>query len=384
MNLLDTSKIRLPLAIGVFLLALLALGPATSFVAADGPPLVIVKKVNGVVSVRPSEGPPVAVGDTVTLELTVTNNSGGLLGDVVVTDQEWTPPDNLGDPIQVCSFGSLAPGDSGTCSITTTALPGLHGDKATATATGTPPVSTYGHYFGVAPVPSIGIVKSTNGSDANDPPGPYVVIGATVNWTYLVANTGNITLSGIVVTDDRGVAVTCPQTALAPGESMTCTAGGTAIAGQYTNIGTATGTPAGGLPNVSASDPSNYFGRPAAACTPGYWKNKTRSWAPTGYSPTQTVGSVFTATSFPSLGSSTLLQGLSFKGGTGLDGAAQILLRASIAALLNAAGPATTYPLTPAEVVSRVNAALASGNRQTMLDLGTLLDGYNNGSCPLN
>ena len=31
-------------------------------------------------------------------------------------------------------------------------------------------------------------------------------------WTYLVTNTGNVTLSGIAVTDDQGVAVTCPAT----------------------------------------------------------------------------------------------------------------------------------------------------------------------------
>ena len=40
---------------------------------------------------------------------------------------------------------------------------------------------------------------------------------------------------------------------------MTCTASGTAVAGQYANIGTAKGTPAAG-PEVAASNPSHYFG----------------------------------------------------------------------------------------------------------------------------
>jgi hypothetical protein len=64
-------------------------------------------------------------------------------------------------------------------------------------------------------------------------------------------------------------------------------------------------------------------------CTPGYWKNHTDSW--TVYSPSQSLSSVFAAT--PAVYSSTtLLQGLSFNGGNGADGASRILLRAAVAA----------------------------------------------------
>ena len=62
------------------------------------------------------------------------------------------------------------------------------------------------------------------------------------------------------MTDDQGVVVDCGgQTTLAAGASMTCTGSGTAVAGQYANIGTATGTPPVGDP-VMDSDPSHYFG----------------------------------------------------------------------------------------------------------------------------
>ena len=44
----------------------------------------------------------------------------------------------------------------------------------------------------------------------------------------------------IVVTDDRGVTVTCPPATLAPGAQTTCTANGVAAAGQYANIGSVT------------------------------------------------------------------------------------------------------------------------------------------------
>jgi hypothetical protein len=113
-------------------------------------------------------------------------------------------------------------------------------------------------------------------------------------------------------------------------------------------------------------------------CTPGYWKNHLGSWV--GYAPGQTVGSVFTGSLY---GSSTLLQALNFGGGSGVAGGQQILLRAAVAALLNAASPDVDYTMTTAEVIAAVNAALASGSRATMLTLAAELDADNNLGCPL-
>ena len=67
----------------------------------------------------------------------------------------------------------------------------------------------------VPPDPSITIEKSTNGADADAPPGPFVPLGDPVDWTYDVTNTGNVTLSQIDVTDDQGVTVDCPGNSLA-------------------------------------------------------------------------------------------------------------------------------------------------------------------------
>ena len=80
-----------------------------------------------------------------------------------------------------------------------------------------------------------------------------------MSWTYLVTNSGQTSLTNVTVTADQGVAVTCPQDTLAAAETMNCTASGTAVAGQYANVGVATGTPPAGPP-VAASDPSHYFG----------------------------------------------------------------------------------------------------------------------------
>lgn len=120
-------------------------------------------------------------------------------------------------------------------------------------------------------------------------------------------------------------------------------------------------------------------------CTPGYWKNHTQSWAGTGLTPGQTAGSVFSgASAFPELASATLLQTLQGGGGSGTVGAARILLRAAVAALLNAGHADVDYPRTSASIIADVNAALASNSRATMLALAGELDEDNNLGCPLS
>lgn len=122
---------------------------------------------------------------------------------------------------------------------------------------------TVKYTFQPPPAPAIQIEKATNGADADAAPGPTITVGDPVNWTYVVANTGNVDLTNVAVADDQGVVVSCPQTTLAVGESMTCTASGTATAGQYENIGTTTADSAGGP--VTDNDLSHYFGQSAAA-----------------------------------------------------------------------------------------------------------------------
>ena len=107
--------------------------------------------------------------------------------------------------------------------------------------------------------PAIEIEKSTNGEDADDAPGPTITVGSPVTWRYVVTNTGTIPLTNVTVADDKGVAVTCPSTSLAVGQSMTCTGSGVAVLGQYSNIGTVTANSTGG--SVTDSDASHYFGQ---------------------------------------------------------------------------------------------------------------------------
>lgn len=107
---------------------------------------------------------------------------------------------------------------------------------------------------------SVNIEKSTNGEDADNAPGPTVLVGSAITWTYLITNNGTVNLTGVVVADDRGVAVNCGgQSALAPAQSMTCTGSGVATLGQYRNVGTVTASWSGGT--VADSDASHYFGK---------------------------------------------------------------------------------------------------------------------------
>ena len=114
------------------------------------------------------------------------------------------------------------------------------------------------NYFGSDP--KINIDKVTNGSD-----GPNIHVGAPVTWTYTVTNTGNVALSDVKVTDDQGVTPvlksgdTNGNGELDLTETWIYEATGTAIAGQYNNIGSAEGYgPA--KDKVTDTDPSSYFG----------------------------------------------------------------------------------------------------------------------------
>lgn len=79
--------------------------------------------------------------------------------------------------------------------------------------------------------PSAAIVKTTVGESGTPGDGIEVPVGDTVTWAYTVTNTGDVTLTGVSVTDNQEVTVTCPKTELAAAESMTCSATGVATEG---------------------------------------------------------------------------------------------------------------------------------------------------------
>lgn len=370
-----------------------ATDPAT-YIGEALPGIFLEKRVNGNDADTPP-GPTVLVGSTLQWTFVVTNIGGAGLTNVTVTDDSGL--------VVTCPKTALAPAETMTCTAGSTAADGQH--QNLATAVGTPPsgptvsATDPAHYLGLTP--GISLEKLVNGQDADNSPGVLVVRCTTLQWSFVVTNTGEIPLVNVSVVDDQAgtlartgttcpnpvpFLLACPKTTLAVGETMTCTATSTAtVLGTHDNLATAQGTPEGGGGTVSDQDPAWYTVVSSfQGCTPGYWKNHTGSWPPTGYATGQPVMDVFPASiRFPSLAQSTLLQALSFAGGSGNEGAAEILLRAAVAALLNASHPDVAYPRMPASVLADVNLALV-GSRDQMLSLAAGLDADNNRGCPLH
>jgi uncharacterized repeat protein (TIGR01451 family) len=114
----------------------------------------------------------------------------------------------------------------------------------------------------VVPAPAIDLVKSVNN--------PAARVGDTVTYTYVVTNTGNVTLDPVTVTDNRLGNITLAATILAPSASTTGTATYTIQAGDLplTNIATTSGAPVGGGPAVTDSSTVTIPAAVAAGSTP--------------------------------------------------------------------------------------------------------------------
>jgi uncharacterized repeat protein (TIGR01451 family) len=85
-------------------------------------------------------------------------------------------------------------------------------------------------------------------------------VGQVAIYSYLVRNSGNVTISGpISIDDDRASDESCPAGDLAPGESLTCSASHTITQadlddGSVTNVATANGRDPSGQIVTSAPD----------------------------------------------------------------------------------------------------------------------------------
>ncbi|MEG4086673.1 DUF7507 domain-containing protein [Microcoleus sp. POL10_C6] len=250
------------------------------------PALTINKLTNGF------DGKAILAGQPITWTYEVTNTGNVNLTNVEVKDDNGTPL-NTSDDFVVGTIASLASGQSTTVQKTSTAVAGPYANIGTASNTYTDGVGNHtnvsatdpSNYFGARP--SINIEKVTDNSSVQ---GDALLIqqGSPVTWIYTVTNTGNVPLSNVQVTDDKGVVPiyssgdTNQDGKLDLTESWVYNASGTAILGGYQNIGTTTGSYTDGLNNPAtptASDPSSYTGvRSLGARTPGFWQRWTDVW----------------------------------------------------------------------------------------------------------
>lgn len=209
---------------------------------AQNPSLEIVKSVV-------STG-PYGVGSAISYQFVVSNTGDVTLTAIVVNDP-------LLDAPAVCAVTTLQPGADTTCA-------GLHTVTAaevaagyvhnSATVTGQPPTAPGASTppqvtspadsvdTATAQNPSLSIVKSVTST------GPYSVGGA-ISYQFVVTNTGDVILTGVVVNDPLlDAAAACTSSVLQPGADTTCTGVHTVTAaevavGHVHNSATATGQP---------------------------------------------------------------------------------------------------------------------------------------------
>lgn len=209
-----------------------------------------------------------AAGETVTYSFVVTNTGNVTLSDVSVIEGEFTGTGVLSDVVCPPAAASLAPAAQVTCTATYTVTQedvdtGSVNNTATATGvppSGEPPVSPPAeNEITFPPAPAITVVKSADEAAQNN-----LVVDQEVTYSFLVTNTGNVTLTDVTVDEGEFTGtgelspVECPAPAasLAPGSQVICTATYTVTqadvdAGSVTNSATGTGVPPTGEPPVS-------------------------------------------------------------------------------------------------------------------------------------
>jgi uncharacterized repeat protein (TIGR01451 family) len=211
-------------------------GQASDEIVVDCPDVVIEKT---------ADNSPILAGQVAAFTISVWNDGEGTAHDVQITDTlpagiNWTADNDACDIAQgvlTCDVGTLGRDDEpftvtvrGTSSGESCAdIP----NQATVSASNEPEDATGNNTDGDeidVQCASISLVK-TAGNAANGAILTIPVPG-NVTFTYRVTNTGTATLETVNLVDDNAtpantaddVTVTCPNTSLAPGESMDCSA----------------------------------------------------------------------------------------------------------------------------------------------------------------
>lgn len=228
-------------------------------------------------------------GETITWRYTITNTGNVALSNVVLSDDHLNVLYDSGVLSPGVTFVSgdvnnndiLETTETWVFEISGTAINGSYsnigtvsGDYLGQTATDSDPSSYTGHDSG-QDFAAIAIEKVTldGETDAAGVAAAFllggdsdtILVDEKVTWIYKVTNAGTLDLENVVVTDDQGVTVTYlsgdtgSDGILGLNETWYFTATGSAAAGDYENIGTASGNPTGG-DEVTANDESGYFG----------------------------------------------------------------------------------------------------------------------------
>jgi hypothetical protein len=195
------------------------------------------------------------VDEPVKWEYFIQNTSNVMLTDISLID----PPGN----ILTCPSSTLLVGESMTCSVNGTAVPGIYQNDAHVKGVWPDALQVFNaeaasYYFGVDGKADLDF--RINSQPADTPPGPELFLGEAAILSYIVKNTGNYLMTDISVSDTAGNPVNCSSTALGAGMEMTCTAQEIVSGGLQSRTGTVTGLVNG--KTVAASNPIYYTGIP--------------------------------------------------------------------------------------------------------------------------
>ena len=198
-----------------------------------------------------------AVGQVVSYSFLVTNTGNVTLTSVGVSDPL------AGLSAISCPGTVLAPAASMTCTATYTVTQSNLNNgliSNTATGSGTPPsgppvTDTDSVNVTATSTPQLNIVKATSATS-------YNAVGQVLNFTLTITNTGDVTLSNVLVSDASaavGVCTPTMPTTMAPGDQSVCSAAHAVTQsdidhGSYDNVALASGTPPRGQPFTVASN----------------------------------------------------------------------------------------------------------------------------------
>jgi hypothetical protein len=342
-----------------------------------------------------------ASGSTLTYTYFVTATTATPLGSITIVDDNGTPAATADDltPVYVSgdanSNGTLDPGETWVYTASSPLPYGFSGNVVRVSGQaggGTVWANDINYHVGV--LPAVKIVKAVDAldplhptpiEDANTQPAKELPVGTTAVWTYLVTNTGDAPVKITSLVDNNGTAASTTDD-FAPvyvsgdtngnglldlGETWLYRATTIVQAGAYMNTAVVIALQPTTLQTATGSDVAGYFGNTGSGegFSPGFWKNHS-GW-PT-FLPDQLLSSVFGPV--PAYDATeTLLDALN-NGGGGVEA----LFRHAVAALLNATSPTISFPWTSTQVVTNVNAALASGNPTTIDNLAAQLDRWDN------
>jgi len=227
-----------------------------------------------VVLSKTADNSPILAGQTASYTITVWNQGDGTAYNVVVTDNlpagiDWSVDNqacSIANGVLTCDLGDIAanadPISIVVSGATSVADCGNLPNEATAAADNEAAADTENNTDDaniVVQCASISLVKTAGTAADGD---EFVTEPGTVTFTYLVTNTGTAALQNITLVDDNAtpadtsddVTVTCPQSALAAGAWMTCTADLPVGFGLRTNVAEVTASPVLGEGQVSATD----------------------------------------------------------------------------------------------------------------------------------